>query len=109
MLDSYACVMLSSCFRLDKNKGVYLSADDQEHVRLHVSLLVVAAQNECTDTFQFLMNRDVIDQPYISIFKMMDFALNHGQILTVGMHVTMQWIQQCIFSLTKLKPVFHLP
>ena len=89
MLDSYACVMLSSCFRLGKNEdGVYLCAENQEHV----SLLVMAAQNKCTDTFQFLMNPKVMDQPCKAIFKMMEFTLNHGQILTVGMHVTMQRI-----------------
>ena len=42
----------------------------------------MAAQNQCTDAFQSLMNH--MDQPFEEIFKIMDLMVDHTQILTVS-------------------------
>ena len=42
----------------------------------------MAAQNQCTDAFQSLMNH--MDQPFEGIFKIMDLTIDHTQILTVS-------------------------
>ena len=58
--------------------GANLTAENRDHI----TPLVLAAQNECTGTFQLLMQ--LMDQPIKTIFKMMDLMVDHAQILTVS-------------------------
>ena len=54
-----------------------LNAENKEHI----TPLLMAAQNQCTDAFQSLMNH--MDQSFEGIFKMMDLMVDHTQVLTV--------------------------
>ena len=64
---------ISLCFRCEVN----LNAENTDHI----TPLLMAAQNQCTDAFQSLMNH--MGQPFEAIFKMMDLMVDHTQILTV--------------------------
>ena len=71
-MDLIPCI--SSCFSCEAN----LNAENKDHI----TPLLMAAQNQCTDAFQSLMNH--MDQPFEGIFKIVDLMVDHTQILTVS-------------------------
>ena len=48
----------------------------------HITPLLMAAQNQCIDAFQSLMNH--MGRPFEEIFKIMNLMVDHTQILTVS-------------------------
>ena len=87
--------MLVPCISSRFRHGANLSAENRDRI----TPLVMAAQNQCTDVFQLLMQ--FMDQPNKNIFKMMDLKVINGQTMTVSTVLTFNGKAICILRFSK--------